>query len=120
MIARLWHGVTHASKADAYLDLQYKVAFPDYQAIDGNRGVYILRRLEDDHAHFVLLTLWDSSEAIQQFAGPDMEKAKYYPHDEQFLLEFEPTVTHYEVFVPSDEHVLRTDRASGGHSGQGS
>lgn len=28
-----------------------------------------------------------------------MEKAKYYPEDEQFLLELEPIVKHYEVVV---------------------
>jgi hypothetical protein len=30
-------------------------------------------------------------------AGEDLETAKYYPEDEGFLLEFEPTVVHYEV-----------------------
>jgi heme-degrading monooxygenase HmoA len=46
-----------------------------------------------------LLTLWESEEAIKRFAGSDMERAKYYPEDEQFLLELEPTVTHYQVAV---------------------
>ena len=27
----------------------------------------------------------------------DIEKAKYYPEDDEFLLEFEPRVVHYEV-----------------------
>jgi hypothetical protein len=31
------------------------------------------------------------------FAGEDVEKAKYYPEDDGFLLEFEPRVVHYEV-----------------------
>ncbi len=35
--------------------------------------------------------------ATQAFAGADIEKAKYYAEDKEFLLEFEPTVTHYEV-----------------------
>jgi hypothetical protein len=43
--------------------------------------------------------LWDSLDAIRAFAGPDVERAKYYPEDEAFLLELEPTVMHYEVLA---------------------
>lgn len=99
MIARTWHGVTPVAKADDYLDLMRTVAIPDYQAIPGNRGVYVMRRIEGEAAHFLLLTLWDSADAIRQFAGDDMDKAKYYDFDADYLLELEPTVTHYEVFA---------------------
>lgn len=99
MIARTWHGVTPAAKAGDYLHLMLTVAVPDYSAIAGNRGVYVMRRLEGDTAHFLLLTLWDSEDAIRQFAGADMNVAKYYPFDTDFLLELEPTATHYDVFA---------------------
>ena len=99
MIARTWHGVTHASKANEYLDYLKKTGVAEYQKTEGNRGVYVLQRLEGDKAHFLLLTLWDSEDAIKRFAGSDMEKAKYYPEDEAFLLELEPKVMHYEVLV---------------------
>ena len=36
-------------------------------------------------------------ESIKGFAGKDVEVAKYYPEDKDFLLEFEPNVLHYEV-----------------------
>ena len=98
MIARIWHGMTEAAKSNEYLNFLNNRAIPDYQSKAGNQGVYILRRIEG-RAHFLTLTLWESSEAIQEFAGSDIEKAKYYPEDLEFLLEFEPTVTHYEVFV---------------------
>jgi len=38
MIARLWQGVTVASKADAYLDDLNTTGIPDSQATAGNRG----------------------------------------------------------------------------------
>jgi hypothetical protein len=57
----------------------------------------VLRRLEGDVAHFLLITLWDSWEAIRAFAGNDVERARYYPEDDRWLLEKEPFVTHYEV-----------------------
>lgn len=97
MIARIWHGITPAVKADAYLDFLERSGVPDYQATPGNQGVYVLRRLDGDVAHFLTLTFWDSLQAIQGFSGEDVEKAKYYPEDKDFLLEFEPTVAHYEV-----------------------
>jgi heme-degrading monooxygenase HmoA len=99
MIARIWHGMTPAEKADEYFEFLKKTGVTDYQSVAGNRGVTILRRIEGDRAHFLLLTLWDSMEAIRAFAGPDVDKAKYYPEDGRFLLEFEEQVVHYTVLL---------------------
>lgn len=99
MIARTWRGRVPAAKADAYHRYLLETGVEDYQSIAGNRGVHVLRRLEGDEAHFLLITFWESWEAIRAFAGDDVEKARYYPEDEAFLLELEPTVTHFEVLV---------------------
>ena len=99
MIARIWHGVTPASKGDAYFEILKRTGIPDYQSTPGNKGVTVLRRLEGERAHFLIITVWESVEAIKAFAGEDIEKARYYPEDEEFLLEFEPNVTHYEVLA---------------------
>jgi heme-degrading monooxygenase HmoA len=99
VIARTWHGRVPAEKAETYHRFLLSVALPDYEKTPGNRGVWIFRRIEGDVAHFLLLTLWDSLDAIRLFAGSDVERAKYYPEDHDFLLEFEPTVTHYEVLA---------------------
>lgn len=96
MIARIWHGRTTLEKADAYLAFLEARAIPDYRSIAGNRGAYVLRRVEGDVAHFLTLSLWDSMAAIEAFAGKDVLKAKYYPEDRDFLLEFEPEVRHYD------------------------
>jgi hypothetical protein len=99
MIARLWHGVTLASKADAYLDYLNQTGVPDSRSTTGNRGVYVLRRIEGERAHFLFLSLWGSRAAIEQFAGADIEAARYYPEDSDYLLELEPHVNHYEVLA---------------------
>ena len=99
MIARMWHGVTVAERADEYLDYLNETGVPDYQETEGNRGVYVLRRIERDRALFLTVSYWGSIEEIKAFAGPDPEKARYYPEDERFLLEFEPQVKHYGVVV---------------------
>ena len=97
MIARMWHGVTAAERADEYLDYLTETGVPDYRETEGNRGVYVLRRIEGDRAHFLTVSFWESMEKIKGFAGPDPEKARYYPEDEEYLLDFEPGVEHYEV-----------------------
>jgi len=97
MIVRMWHGRVPTSKAATYREFTNSRAIPDYQSVPGNISVHILERAEGDVTHFITLTFWDSLESIKAFAGDDVEKAKYYPEDVDFLLEFEPTVVHYEV-----------------------
>jgi heme-degrading monooxygenase HmoA len=101
MIARLWHGAVPLSKAGAYARYLEKTGIPDYRATPGNRGVQVLRRTEGDVAHFLLVTFWVDEAAIRAFAGDDIARARYYPEDTVFLLELEPTVTHYEVLAGS-------------------
>ncbi|MBV9887154.1 MAG: antibiotic biosynthesis monooxygenase [Acidobacteria bacterium] len=98
MITRIWHGRTTAGKADEYLDLMRTVAIPEYRATPGNKGAYALLRIEGDVAHFLMLTFWESEDAIRAFAGDDTSVAKYYDFDKDFLLEMEPASTHYETF----------------------
>src|SRR5262245_23614348 len=97
MIARIWHGITPKSKADEYVDFLHKTGIADYQSTEGNRSVHVLCRIEGDQAHFLIITFWESVDAIKRFAGKEYEKARYYPEDEEFLLEFEENVAHYEV-----------------------
>ena len=97
MIARLWHGATLAEKAEQYLAFLQARAVPDYRAIPGNLSVDILHRTVGAITHYLVVTRWESREAIAAFAGSDIARAKYYREDVDFLLEFEPTVEHYEV-----------------------
>ena len=98
VITRIWHGRTTAAKSNEYLHLMRTVAIPDYRATPGNQGAYALCRIEGDVAHFLMLTFWESEDAIRAFAGDDITVAKYYDFDKDFLLEMEPTSTHYEAF----------------------
>jgi heme-degrading monooxygenase HmoA len=98
MITRIWHGRTTAAKSDAYLNLMRTVAIPDYRSVPGNKGAYALRRIEGDTAHFLMLTFWESEDAVRVFAGDDISVAKYYDFDKRFLLELESSSTHYETY----------------------
>ncbi len=99
MIARTWKGWTHAGDADRYADYMNETGVPGLAGTEGNRGVYMLRRIEDDRAEFFVLSLWESLDAIKAFAGDDIQKAVFYPRDDDFLVEREWSCLHYEVPV---------------------
>ena len=52
--------------------------------------------------HFLLMSQWDSLQSIAAFAGDDIDRARYYPEDSRYLVELEPTVTHYCVVSGPD------------------
>lgn len=74
-------------------------AIPDYEKTDGFVRLTFLRSIKGNVGHFTLITFWENIEVIKNFAGEDFEKAKYYPKDSKYLLEFEEKVTHHEVFA---------------------
>ena len=102
MIARMWHGMTQESKAEEFFDFMNNTGIPALKTSPGNLGVMVFRRAENQKVHFLLTSLWDSFESITQFAGPDIKVARYYPDEEKYLIELEPTVTHHEVIVGQD------------------
>ena len=99
MIARVWHGVVPLEKADGYAEYlaSSDLGVRAYQAIPGNRGVSLLRRVEGKRVHFLLISMWESTEAIREYTGPDIERAQYFPYDLECLVEPETNVAHYEV-----------------------
>jgi hypothetical protein len=99
MIARRWHGRVPAAKADEYVGLMRGVALPDYRSTAGNLGAWCLHRAEGDIVHVEMFTLWKDEAAIRRFAGEDMAAAKYYDFDEDFLLEMEPEVVHFDAIA---------------------
>ena len=103
MIARIWHGVVPKEKADAYYNFLKKTGLKDYKCTKGNQGVQVLRKEGNSQTHYVLITFWDSYESIKDFAGEEIEKARYYPEDKEYLLEFEPFVKHYEVLESENQ-----------------
>ena len=99
MIARQWIGETRESDADSYFKYLEETGVRECKACKGNQGVWLLRRVHDGKAEFVFISLWDSLESIKAFAGPDYQKAVYYPEDTKSLLKLDPHVTHYEVLL---------------------
>jgi heme-degrading monooxygenase HmoA len=82
-----------------YAELLKQLAIPDYEKTIGFKGLTFLRNIQNNEAHFNLITYWENMEVIKNFAGKDFEKAKYYREDDNFLMEFEEKVEHYEIFA---------------------
>lgn len=100
-ILRIWHGRTARARADAYAAFLLARAVADYRSVPGNLDVNIVRRDEGEVTHFLTVTRWVNEAAIRAFAGEDVRRAKYYPEDADFLLEFESEVLHYEIVEPA-------------------
>ncbi len=105
MIVRTWHGRTRLEDGDAYERFLKQRAAPDYASVAGLRQLIFSRRDEGDVAHFLLITVWESLEAVRAFAGEDAARAKYYPEDDQFLLEKEADALNHKAFFIQQEQV---------------
>jgi len=99
MIARIWTGATRDQDAGAYEEYMREVAVAGYTGVAGHRTLLMLRRPRGDGTtEFTMVTCWDSMQSIVAFAGPDPDRAVFYPLDEQFLVDRDLTVRHYEVY----------------------
>ncbi len=103
MIARIWQGRTRPGMGKSYYEYLAQTGLKEYRETEGFKGVLVLRREIGDQDEYVLVTLWDDMQAVGRFAGPDPERAVYYPEDDRYFPEQErtPYVRHYDVLVAS-------------------
>jgi heme-degrading monooxygenase HmoA len=97
VIGRVWHGWTTPENADAYDALLRSEVLPGIDRIDGFRGAHMLRRDAGDEVEFMTLTVFDSLEAVRDFAGEDFEVAVVPPEARELLAHFDERSEHYEI-----------------------
>ena len=97
MIARIWKGRIKPENKDVYVAYVHDTGVANYRSTDGNRGSMITTRRTGDVTEIMVVSLWDSYDAIKKFAGEDFERAVYYPEDEKYLLDFPERSEHYDV-----------------------
>ena len=97
MIARHWRGWTKPEDADGYEGFLKQKVLPGLAAIEGYRGGYVLRKDDAMESEFVVVNLFDSLDAVKQFAGPEYSTPVLEPEAMLFLSRIEPFATHYEV-----------------------
>lgn len=103
MILRMWRAQSTGEKADEYIQHATKKVFPSLRAIAGYRGAYLLRRTQDDKVELVVLTLWESMEAVRKFAGAQPNRALVEPEARTALTSFDDFVTHFDVVCAPEE-----------------
>jgi heme-degrading monooxygenase HmoA len=97
VIGRVWRGVTFVEDADAYIAHLQCATLPALKAIAGHRASYVLRRESGGRVEFVVITLWDSLDAVRSFAGDDAEAAVVPADARRLLSEYDARAVHYEV-----------------------
>ncbi len=97
LILRMWKARSTVEKASHYIQHVTTRVFPALEAIDGHRGAYLLQRPVEEEIEIVVLTLWESMEAVRKFAGAESEKAVVEPEARAVLTSFDRSVTHFEV-----------------------
>ena len=97
MISRQWRGLARASSAEAYVDHLRAETFPAIAKIPGFVNASILRRTVPEGVEFLIVTQWESLEAIHAFAGANAEDAVVPPNARDMMIDYDRVVRHYEV-----------------------
>lgn len=97
MILRAWKGIAKKAEADRYAQHLKTVTFPSVAKIQGFVRGTVARRDVESGVEFLVLTEWESIEAIKQFAGEDAELAVVPPVIEAMLASYDKYAIHYQI-----------------------
>jgi heme-degrading monooxygenase HmoA len=96
-ISRHWRGVAKPEEADHYIHHLRNDTFPKLARIEGFIKASILRRAIGEGTQFLIVTTWESIEAIHKFAGESASIAVVPPSVRAMMVEYDREVTHYEI-----------------------
>jgi heme-degrading monooxygenase HmoA len=99
MVARIWHGRTRADKADDYRQYLFDVGVKKIATLPGNRGVQMMVSRTAEQGEFMIISYWDSIDAIKGYAGANYTKVHDLPRDKEFLIDHESLVRHFDLDV---------------------
>lgn len=99
MIARLWHGWTTKVNANVYEELLRSEVFPSIEnkKVKGYRKISLLRRDMENEVEFITIMLFDSLEAVKEFAGNNYAQSYVPLKARQVLSRHDETSQHYEI-----------------------
>ncbi len=97
-IARIWRGRTLAVHADEYTAYMYEHGIKKLESL-GARAVQFFRENQGDHAGFMVITLWDTLDAMTRWAGSDPRKIRHLDRDAELLVELPDRVQILDVYA---------------------
>ena len=96
-ILREWRAEIRRPLKQEYVDYVTSTGLTAYRSAPGNLGACIaVRDLDRERAEIVTLSWWKDNKSIAAFAGNEIERARYFPEDDRYLLTRPETVQHYE------------------------
>jgi heme-degrading monooxygenase HmoA len=99
MIARVWSARTTPAQAPAYAEHLRAHVVPALRRVAGYAGMKLLERPLPGAVEVVVITFWQSAEAVRGFAGDDPEQAVVADEAAALLTDFDRRVRHYEVLA---------------------
>ena len=97
VISRQWRGLAHLDQAQNYVKHLRTETFPALRKIPGFVSASILSRRLGNGIEFLIVTQWDSLDAIARFAGADLEAAVVPAKPAAMMIEYDRRVRHFEV-----------------------
>jgi heme-degrading monooxygenase HmoA len=97
MISRNWTGLCKKERANDYIIHLREETFQKLKTIDGFIRASILTRELSEGTEFLIVTEWQSLEAIKQFAGSAYDTAVVPLQAQEMMIRYEEKVRHYEI-----------------------
>jgi hypothetical protein len=104
MIERHWKGIARIDQSDNYIKHLITETFPKASLMGGFVKATILKRPVAEGMEFLIVTTWESIEAVRQFAGEQVEVANVPPAARAMMMRFDEFATHYEVAGGAPPH----------------
>jgi heme-degrading monooxygenase HmoA len=97
VISRHWRGLVRPDQARAYEKHLLEQTLPELREIPGFVDVALHRRPFEKGVEFLVVTRWESMDAISKFAGSDTEAAVVPPEVDAMMIEYDQRAKHFEV-----------------------
>ena len=97
MISRHWTGLAKSECADQYVEHLQRDTFPAIRRLAGFKTASILRRQVAEGVEFLIVTTWESLDAIRAFAGDHAEAAVVPEAVQRMMVRYDRTVRHFDV-----------------------
>jgi heme-degrading monooxygenase HmoA len=97
MISRHWRGIAHKTRAEDYIIHLRQETIPALATISGFKKASVLSRNTDGGIEFLVITEWESLDAIKAFAGEEPAKAVVPEKVQAMMIDYDREVIHYEI-----------------------
>ena len=99
MITRVWKALATAESVSKYVAHFEHNVYPEIKEIYGFAGAQVMRKPVEGGVEIVVMTFWESMDAIRTFAGEDVTQAVVEPEAQAVLISYDTAVSHYDIMV---------------------